>query len=356
MSMMFLIIYGIMTMLENSRLHQKRQTILSNVRELQARIEEVLKDPQAWRNTLMDTTNSSMGCLRTINTAATVACTTGPKTIVVLRDSANNIVIGNLPDWSMATYTSDGFTESGSPCSTFSTSGNDACPFSYKIIWEPRSGIVDPGFRITARFLYSPGATSTKMPLSVGAMSNNPATDTPAINGVSVSPTLKVTNGPSYGLFVHDDTVGKYDVVLWRTAFTTIVSFRAVSVSTSNCSTASITRSGFSAANDPFLVLGAPTTSQIKIKYSGTWDCDIVATGNEVGGFQAQLIESALILGAGTGYAPPGVQAAVDFSSTFVDKYNLDVVQTCSTVGPANALGVNSAGAPLASLTCRLVN
>src|SRR5690606_1304313 len=80
------------------------------------KIVNTLQDDRAWQNTINDTSNTSLNCLRN-NTNCTGASGT-----FRVRDAANNIVYNPLT-------AANGFNMQGVLCSTFSAAGNNQCPF-----------------------------------------------------------------------------------------------------------------------------------------------------------------------------------------------------------------------------------
>ncbi|AGH95609.1 PulJ/GspJ family protein [Pseudobdellovibrio exovorus] len=158
---------GIATMIQNSMIEQKKTVLLATLRENKIRIENMLRDQQAWTYTLADSNNlaitpanQSTACLRD-TTACAVIAGTAPQKLVV-RDAANNEAF-NLLNW--AGTGSNGFTESGATCSTFTSSqtgnmGNDSCPISYRLVYmytcPSGTTCVNPQVKIVGRLIYNP--------------------------------------------------------------------------------------------------------------------------------------------------------------------------------------------------------
>ena len=365
MSFLFLLVYAIMTMLENSARQQKRHTVLINLLEMQAKINFILNDRDSWSRTIVDTVNQT-DCLRDVNYAG--GCSSSVYRIFRLRDAADNIVLGGLPSWDSPVYPSGGFTVDGLPCTGFSAvagAGSDQCPFSYAIIWQPLVSSQDPAFRITARLLYngSPSLDRSVIPIQFGKMNNNISGDLKALT--SDLPTKKPVNTPGGVVIdplkeVYDATVGKYDVVVWRMAKTNVLSFRIVSSGIGNCDTTTFTaRNNLSADYDPFQLVTMVAGNTIRVKNVGTFDCDLVANGNGVKGFQVKLLNTASVtpLGAGASFANPGAQSPLEFNTGFTlnaEPTNLQITQRCELSGSGADFG--AAGAVNLSLTCRVID
>lgn len=157
---------GIATMIQNSMVEQKKTVLLNTLRENKTRIENLLRDQLAWQNTMNDATNlgitpanQSTTCLRDSSACAEIAAT-APKKLVI-RDGSNAVVY-NLLDW--AGTGSNGLTEGGGACTTFSaTTGTDACPISYKIVYmyscASGTSCVNPEIKIVARLVFNPSSS-----------------------------------------------------------------------------------------------------------------------------------------------------------------------------------------------------
>lgn len=368
MSFMFILIYGIMTMLENTAREQKKQTILANLRELQVRIAFLLSNQDSWRNTLMLGVHSTAATMQCLQTGA--VCSATARNILQINDGQGNTVVSNLPEWGSPTYPSGGFTFEGAACSNFyGTAGNgkDDCPFSYKIIWEPLAAGADPGIRITARLIFNPSPTFTaKMPIQLGKMNNDTANDVRLIT--TDDPTKKAVNPPSGVVAdpkreIFDSTIGKYDVLLWRTATTNILSFRVVSTASGICPAAFTARTSLNSIYDPFGLITTTGGTDIIFKKMGTYDCDVAVNGNGVRSFQAKLFNtSAAAVGAGASFAPFGSQATLEFNSGFTlltEPNTFQILQACEVPnGSTNSQDYGSSyGSPVtASLNCRVID
>lgn len=382
-SIMMTIIYGIISMLMFSARQQHKQTIHSTLVEVQKRLQSYLNDPGAWQKTFLAPANASaFSCING-------GCVSGTKNMILeIRDAtAAGMMLSNLPnDWANPTYPSGGFTDQGVACNNFNGNpgfGNDSCPFTYKIVWEPVQTMANPAFRITARLIYNPSASSYKTVIQLGS-----ETTLSPINSLNIGkrPTTPAsfTGEPNE---VSDVTAGKYDVVVWRTAGSNIPTFRAVSkASAATCSQASaasrtpwqkdVSSGGF----DPFDLITIQANTRIHIKIPGTYECEVMGTAMGIGGFRVFLtrIPGAAIpasppvplippggplqAASSSGFASNRMQSAAQFILSFQhlntnDEY--EVQQQCELscpVPPGPALGYNIGGAVLASLSCRLIN
>lgn len=378
-SLLFIIIYGIISLLMYSAKQQRYQTMIGNVRELQKNLEGLLNNQESWKNTFKAAApaNMSFTCLRT-----GVPCVKTQNVITEIRDASNLVFVTNLPDWFVPVYPSGGFTERGIKCAGFNGNaglGNDLCPFSYKIIWEPLcpgncAAHLDPGFRITARLLYNPslgflanGAIQTGDPVSV--MSLNAAN----LTKIPVNPANIVISSADQ---IADPKTGKYDVVVWRTATTNVPSFRIVTITNGNCSpnfSPGSARRGWSVDNllggyDPFfLVKITPTGTRntIQLANKGTYDCDVAAAGYDVGGFQAQLAfdnggGAYTSVGSSVSKASDATQSNIEFNTIFTVPNNSSLYQLqqfCENQNSTNDLGLANPSNPIfASVTCKFIS
>jgi len=383
-ALMFLMIYVMITLLIYSARQQQMQTMLANAVEIQKKLSNLLTDPSSWAQTLGDAVNNTtMNCLRAKTTCS--ALDGLQNRIHTIYDAggggASNILITNTPEWLSPTYPSGGFTPSGQPCSTFNgadSSGVDACPFSYKISWEPYCAAsppscIDPAIRITARFIYNPSTNPlSKTPIRLGnpdvvlAIASDDSTKSP----VNATATSNIPPDPDRQ--IHDPNNGKHDVVVWRTASSNMQAFRAVistTVSPGNCVVGTMTaRVSWSEAtsvggSDPFDLISV-SADRITFRKKGTYVCDVSAVGKSVKGFNVSLkgVGDANAVGSATGYAPVGIQSTAEFDTSFttsiVDK-EFEVLQSCEETGTGDGLGgVATTGdsTVLASVSCHLVD
>ena len=110
-----------------------------------------LNNEGAWQQTLQNPNNSSLICLRT---HATCPITGGTFS---LYDAAGKIMYDSIDPKS-------GFTQAGSPCTSFGTSGNENCLYRVELTWRPNCGsdCKDPNeIILVTKFLRSKKAPGT---------------------------------------------------------------------------------------------------------------------------------------------------------------------------------------------------
>lgn len=357
-----IIIYGLISMLMYSARQQKNQTLLSNLSELQKRMHGMLNNPHAWRNTFKANLTTSFNCISLGN------CVVGSQNLISeIRDASNNIFATGLPDSLLTpTYPSGGFTDRGIACSTFNGNagaGNDNCPFTYKIIWEPIKTSASPAFRITAKLLYNPANSSTKTVIQLGAPTVTSPVDVRNIGKTPTTSSVAISSQQ-----VSDSTAGKYDVTVWRTATSDLPTFRAVTLVQGNCNTGAAQprqgwiSSGAQGGYDPFDLVSFPASNKdIRFKIPGTYECDVSAAGYAVNGFTVILTQSNLPLpgGSSSGIAPaPNQQGFAQFNVSFQQStadQDYQVQQKCDLAGSITT-GYGLSGGVLASITCSLIN
>ncbi len=135
---------------------QVRTTSLFQLTVVAQNFVNLVSNEQAWKNTINAQANATtMACLKSQS-----PCTQGGQSngnalqniAFVLFDGANNPVYD-------ATNPASGFTMWGAPCTTFSTKGNDACPFRYNLQWSAQCTIgncVNPQVLVSATLVYAP--------------------------------------------------------------------------------------------------------------------------------------------------------------------------------------------------------
>jgi len=108
--------------LETARLNTNLTAAL-----VRANIQALLENPEAWQSTV--DANPTMNCIRL---GTSCAGHIGNETeIRILKNAADETVF-------TSTNPSSGFSNEGSPCSTFhATNGNASCPFRIRIWWQP---------------------------------------------------------------------------------------------------------------------------------------------------------------------------------------------------------------------------
>ena len=110
-----------------------------------------LDSPEGWNNTLADTTNTSLTCIKDHTDCSAF---NGIKTpLVAVRDLVNNAVLSSLD---LATQ---GVGLDGNKCSFYDvTNGNIKCPIKVSVTWKPDctgSPCIDPIYVIEVIFSYS---------------------------------------------------------------------------------------------------------------------------------------------------------------------------------------------------------
>lgn len=165
-----LVSLGVMQMLENSKIHQRRITTLATLTELKKSIENGIRDQIIWSQSINYAGNSDtiFANLRG-NLAVTEVGYGSPRKFIMV--DASGIELMNLVDPSATTGTFNGFTEKGGPCTTFniaSGQGVDACPISYKIMIAAdcpgaATSCTEPQLKIVGRLFYNPSTKSSSV-------------------------------------------------------------------------------------------------------------------------------------------------------------------------------------------------
>ncbi|MEQ1722843.1 MAG: hypothetical protein ABL930_06675 [Pseudobdellovibrio sp.] len=222
---------GIATMMQNSMNEQKKQLLLSSLKEQKIRIESLLRDQNAFARTIADATNNpsgtgddatSTGCLLATS-ACNVVASTAPRKLIV-RDSSNAIIY-DLLTWSPVAGT-NGFTEGGAACSGFVEPpgvGVDSCPVSYKLAYRyictAGTSCRNPQIAIVARLVFNPAPNGVLSRFTTLLATGDQAEFSPTATGIAAG----------YN--------GKYDAVVIRTATQTNRQFQlAYSITTGGVS------------------------------------------------------------------------------------------------------------------------
>lgn len=146
---------GIATMMQDMFSQQRKAAQRGNLNSLKLRLEELLKNPTSWENTVAHANNnSSLACLR-----AGGVCNNGQTSLFDIVDSAGTVF------YPSSTGTA-GFRLDGSNCNSFSTGTPDpACPYRWEIRWTaacpglPAPATCSlPDVDIEGTLVYSPGA------------------------------------------------------------------------------------------------------------------------------------------------------------------------------------------------------
>lgn len=122
---------GSTTMIRNMMSQQVRSNVKMDLHRLRDRFVAVLKNDQAWGNTIVNAANAGkLNCIGNSNPINW--CTQGPQAgngnFRIFDASGNPFFI--------ADEATRGFTVNGENCNTFNAAGNDACPFRYDIQWS----------------------------------------------------------------------------------------------------------------------------------------------------------------------------------------------------------------------------
>lgn len=362
-----LISLGIATMLQNSAIEQKKMMLLGTLKELKIRIETVVRDQSAWNKTVADiTSNSSLACLSTaVGCDSTSASPTSPVKLI-LRDAGNNIVF-NLLDWAGAG--TNGFTEGGAKCSTFSATagaGNDMCPISYRLVYSltcPNGGTCkNPQFKVTARLIYNPSSSGYLHRFK------------PLIQQGSLTTTNEITS---------TNVDGKFDVAVRRTSASVNPYFKLAMAAGSVGGPAGCAAQGAgtctttmnlhpmnwtsSYVEDTYGLLTQPTNSgaemqTFKFKETGFYSCNAAVTAFATLGFQAELydVTAGVVKGSATTIAGLYSQSSAIIEAEFnvVDVTHAYAIrQKCDSAAVAQcSLGMNTASytgrTVVVSLTC----
>lgn len=196
---------GITTMMQNMFIEQKKTVLFATLKDLKYRIENTVRDPSAWSNSINAAgynTSSRFADLRALPAGSVditgVTYSTPEK--VVLFDGSNALSMNLLGP---AATAGNGFTETGAVCTTFSavaSSGVDACPISYRILIGfacpgAATACGNPQMRILGRLLYNP---------ATGGLLNRFRS---MINPIA---SIDITN-------LNSNSIGKYDAIVERT-------------------------------------------------------------------------------------------------------------------------------------------
>lgn len=193
---------GVVQMMENTRRTQRKIQLLATLQDKKMQIESLIRDQASFNNTILFNTGAPFDALKSGGLVTEFSATSPVK--VVLYDASGS-ESGKLDLLGPADNTGNGFTEKGTNCSTFNaTTGDDKCPFSYRImmsadcpIFDPvvETTCRDPQLRIVARLVFNPSTEKN-----------------------SVLSTWDKLIAQTAGWDISSDTVGKYDVMIKRTA------------------------------------------------------------------------------------------------------------------------------------------
>lgn len=130
-------------------------TIFAGLNEARNTILMTLRDETAFKKTLAYPGNSAV--FKCLNQHA--SCSGGGGTFTLLNAQGNVVAEAARPN------TSDGLTRIGAPCTAYSASGNDACPFKFSVSWtarcpkatpfNPSPSCLDPSIEFAATLMVS---------------------------------------------------------------------------------------------------------------------------------------------------------------------------------------------------------
>lgn len=292
--LMALVAAGLTGTIVSMNKEQNNQIRLATLREMKTRIQFLITDQNSWNKTMQQ--NANMNCLLTHG-----SCTPGGTYDLKLNDPSGTVFLDPPPWATTPVVAGNGFTDKGVSClggfNGAAGAGSDACPISYKIVWEPVcvAPCKNPLVRVTARLLYNPSPTAQVPSFALGSatIANNEA------------------------------GAGKYDVVIKRSGTTINKSFSmSIKVASAaggkgggDCPSAWTTRGSnvisesngagaypiWSIDDDNFgLVTKNDSTGAITIQ-PGTYSCKITAVAWAVDNFKIQLYRDTAPVGVVTG-------------------------------------------------------
>lgn len=218
---------GVVQMMENTRRTQRKIQLLATLQDLKMQMENLIRDQAAFNNTILFNTGAPYDSLKAGVAVAEFSATSPVK--MVLYDASGSVA-SSLNLLGPAETTGNGFTEKGTRCTTFNAavgSGDDKCPISYRImlsadcpIYDPvdETSCRDPQLRVVARLVYNPSSGTNGVLMAWDKM-------------------IAQTNGWD----ISSDTVGKYDVMIKRTASSIGRSFQINSYVKSGTALCSVT-------------------------------------------------------------------------------------------------------------------
>jgi hypothetical protein len=213
---------GVVQMMENTRRTQRKVQLLATLQDMKMQMENLIRDQAAFNNTIIFNTGAPYDSLKSGSLVTEFSATSPVK--MVLYDASGSDA-SKLDLLGPADTTGNGFTEKGTRCTTFNAtpgSGDDKCPFSYRIMLSADCPITtqvvetscrDPQLKIVARLVYNPASTSNSVLRNWDKM-------------------IAQTDGWD----ISSDTVGKYDVMIKRTASSIGRTFKISSYVTSGTS------------------------------------------------------------------------------------------------------------------------
>jgi hypothetical protein len=156
---------GIMELNGQLMTHQRKASSYFQIDLIRRNIAALVLTPASWQATLSGArNNTAVACLRN-STQCTESGNPGGSPIA---DRPFAIYDGAGALYYDATSTSSGFNLAGQPCDTYSSAGNDQCPFRFDLQWTATcnaGNCINPQVTVKALLVYtpSPGTTARLM-------------------------------------------------------------------------------------------------------------------------------------------------------------------------------------------------
>ena len=311
---------GVVQMLENTRRTQRKIQLLGVLQDLKVQIQERIRDQSAFNNSILNNTGSPYTELKS-GLAVTEFATTAPVKLALY--DASGVLESAFDLLGPSDMTGNGFTERGNRCTTFNANagaGNDLCPISYRILLaadcpivspSPETSCRDPQLKIVARLVFNPSSGTNSV--------------------------LKNWDGmlaQTTGFDITSDTVGKYDVMIKRTASSIGRTFSIKSYVTSAATLCNVTGAmtltnvwgagactsattpavhptsfnfGWSKESDPHTLVeiaSATTSHRSRFRFNevGSYLCSVKAKAIDCDGFYLDLYNETAGVSVGTTY------------------------------------------------------
>lgn len=142
---------GISSLLYNTNLFTQNIKKSSWINQVRSEVIKSLKSESGWRNTVNDSQNSDIACLRNkfANPNSVVNCPQEGGVLQVVRDPSNALVLNSSGAW--------GFDKMGNPCQTFGS--DQECIFKLVLNWKPKcqnDKCLNPDFIVEGKLNVSP--------------------------------------------------------------------------------------------------------------------------------------------------------------------------------------------------------
>ena len=258
--MAMIVSLGVATMMQNQFREGRRTSLMYAMAEKRKTIDFMLRDPNLWSALVNNNANPPFTTLRKTDGTPTaeIAYTTPVEFQIYNAGAVPTVKWDLLGPSDISGASRNGFTEKGAECSTFvvpPASGNDSCPFSYRLLVAAdcagaATSCTNPQLKLVARLVFNPSSS--------GALANFAGT-IGAVSGAVISDTV---------------ADGKYDSVIKRTSTSINRSFKITSGFTPAAGCASTTQGGGGLCT----TVGAygaihPRTAQAEaIPSTGHWD------------------------------------------------------------------------------------